>query len=524
MNDSNSDKKRRTLSVVGSIAIVVLLVSLVYYGVEKSSPHSVPVPTSGRTGLSASENVLKSEEAAGLLNCTEQEEAFINEGAIYSQMGYPVLQGDDDNPVNPQSPVDFYVVQFPNQPENVQFSNEPNNVLIGTVDVPVISVCQALAEAISSLGIDSSNYKLAEVAVTDGGLNLGYPASASWTFYFAHVYQGYWLEGIPDNLFSASASVDAVNGSVYDLSLDNLTLPSARQNWTLSVNSTQALQLVRHTKVDGVPASVANGTLVSNDLRVAAIGGAPYPTFQPINGSTTAGQLRLMWIVSTSTPDYLGVFGVDAETGQVVVAESDPTLPLCTGPHPICGEVYYPPYGVYSTPIYGQTKGLQVASESFEIDGSPLGLNGTYSVEVPHVIVMPPGSHGSIGLNLTGIETNCPSSTPARTVVNCRSNSNYLVTPSTSSLPSGVSVSFSKPSITVEMGGSANDTMLLSVAPNATQGTYIVFLNDPPDPDYPGYVILSIWNGQGQWPVLPMLSVPLSDGQNQPIIFNGTSG
>jgi len=532
------------LSVVASIAIILLLVvSLAYYGMEKSvsqstqstasgssesssapsatseetSSQSGSATTSGQAGSSASETVHTPEEATGLLDCTAQEKAFLNEGATYSRLGYPEIAGDGDNPINAQSPAYVYFVQFPNEFEDVS---------LGTVGVPMIGACQALGEAISLLGIDSSNYALARVVINDGEVNTAnYVSDPSWYFYFAQIYQGYWLDAKTATGFSASAAVDAVTGHA-EPSMGNLALPSAPQNLTVNVNSTEALQLVRHAAMNEGPAIVANGTLGSMDLRIATmytVEGGAYATIQPVNASTPAGQLRLLWIITTNAPDYVGYFVVDAETGQVVEAEGESTQPC--GGSPNCGIAYSTPSGVISTPMYDQTRGLQVASESFEVNGSALGINGTYSVEVPHVVVMRPGSSGSIGLNLTGIEETCPP--PSGNIIyDCPSS--YQVaprasTPPNDTLPYGVSVSFSDPSVSVPVGGSVNDTLLISVPSNATQGTSIIFLQNPPSTDYAGYIVLSVWNGQGQWPVLPMLNAPLLDGQEQPVIVNGTS-
>ena len=466
---------------------------------------------------------------AGLLDCTTQEKAFLNEGGTYSQLGYPQLKGNLDNPFNPLSPGYVYFVQFPN--------SGGYDVPLGDVQIPMIGVCQALAKATSYLGIDPSNYTLAKVAVDDSELNIGFPTySATWTFYFARTYQGYWLDGAV-NSFSAEATVYAASSAVHG-QVQSYSLSSALRNYTLNVNSTQAVQLVRHTtKMNLGPASVANGTLDSMDLRLATVytvkGGA-YPSIQPVNDSSTGGQLRLLWTVTTSAPDYVGYFVVDAETGQVVEAEGESTLPC--GGAPNCGIQYSTPSGVNSAPDYAQTSGLTVASESFEINGSAVGLNGTYSVLVPNVISMRPGSSGSIGLNLTGIEIDCPPISSAQgnttststtvttvTVNGSCSPFTYDVTPSTRALPPGVTVDFSKPSVGVDMGATVSDPMQISVSSNAPQGTYIIFLDSPPYTAGGGYVILSIWNGQGSWPVLPMLTAPLIDGQNQPVIVNGTS-
>lgn len=537
LNDPNRIAKRKTQLAIASIAIIILLsISLVYYGKERLSSQPNSSSTSGQSQSSSGQSTTGEqsasssskvpptpEEMAGLLDCTTQEKAFLIEGETYSQLGYPQLRGDFDNPINALSPAYVYFVQFP-----------AGEATLGDVQAPMIGVCQALGEAISSLGINSSNYRLAQFVVDDGVVNTdSYGVSdPTWTFYFAQVYQGFWIDGTV-NEFSASAEVNSVKGSVDHIALDNLSLPSTPGNFTMNFNSTQALEAVRHTTVmNEGPSLVANGTLDSIDLRLATVytvkGGA-YASIQPVNASSTIGELRLLWIITTSAPDYVGYFVVDAETGQVVEAEGESTQPC--GGSPNCGIVYETQSGVDSAPFYAQTSGLSLAPESFQINGSAVGLNGTYSVLVPDVITMRQGSSGIIGVNLTGISVECA---PQQTSVSGGATTivfggicapfTYDVTPSTGALPPGVTASFSEQSVGVEMGASVSDSMQISVSPNAPQGTYVIFLDSPPYTAARGYIVLSIWNGQGSWPVLPMLTVPLAGStQNQPVIVNGTS-
>jgi hypothetical protein len=497
LNAPQSDAKRRTLSIVGSIVVFVLLaISVTYYALERPvSPATRSPTTSGQAGPVVSSQtmpIVTTEKTAELLNCTGQEKAFINAG-IYSKMGYPMVEGNDESPSGPLSLGIIYLASSPD-----------GHIAVGNVEVPMISFCQGLSQAVSSLGIDSKNYTLAEVFLNDAeAYTGGSPGDPTWMFYFAQVYQGYWLDGGVNGLyFSATANVNAVKGSVNDLSKNGVALASAPQNFTLNVNSTQALEYVRHTTNMGEgPSLVANGTLSSIDLmlaRVYTVKGGAYQSVQPVNGSTQAEQLKLLWMITTSAPNYLGYFAVDAETGQVVEAEGESTLPC--GGAPNCGTTTITEYrsDVYLTPYYNQTKGLRAPAEFFEVNGSSFGMSGNYSVEAPHVIVMAPGSSGSIGLNVTGIEMNC-------SIPYC-SSSEIQVTPSTESLPPGVSISFSDPITSVKMGGTINDTMLISVSSTATEGTYLVLLDNKlyssPDPGNGGYFILSIWSGIGQWPPL----------------------
>jgi hypothetical protein len=274
-----------------------------------------------------------------------------------------------------------------------------------------------------------------------------------------------------------------LRGTVDQVSLENLTLPAVQQNFTVNVNSTRALQLIRHATMNLGPASVENGTVSSEDLKLApvyAVKGGAYPTIQPVNASTSAGQLRLLWIITTSVPNYLGYFVVDAETGQIVEAEGESVSP-CGAPS---GFVCLQEKGVYAAAIHGQTDGVQMESESFAVNGSLLKQNGTFLVEVPNVVVVGPGSSGSVGLNLTDMVAPCPSQAGSSVggtdsggktttvVITCIPDTTGA--PSAGSLPAGVSASFTEPS--VSSGGSIEDTMQISASSNASQGTYILLL------------------------------------------------
>ncbi len=160
---------------------------------------------------------------------------------------------------------------------------------------------------------------------------------------------------------------------------------------------------------------------------------------------------------------------------------------------------------------------LDISSESFEIDGRAFGLNGTYSVLVPDVISMLPGSSGSIGLNLTGIAPTCSSNSQFTCIP-----FPYNVTVSATGLPQGVSMTYSNQSVEVAMGASVVDVASIA-ALSANPGAYASSSTRRHTPTTGGTCVLSVWNGNGQWPMLPMLDVPTNNGDNQPIIVNGTT-
>ena len=468
------------------------------------------------------------EGKAGLLNCSAQEEAFLNEGATYSALDYPQLNGDGDNPIDALSPAYVYFTQFPN-------AIDAN---LGVVGASSIGACQALGEAISSLGINSSNYRLARVVINDGEINTANSVEQpSWVFYFAQVYQGYWLDVDTATGFSSSAEVYSNTGVARASSPFPLNLPP-NDNISLSVSYAQALQMIKHATMNIGPGYVANGTVDSVDLRVAQVYRVPsgtHATIQPLNGTTSVVNLRLLWIITTSVPNFVGYFVVDAVSGQIVEAEGEDTRPC--GGSPNCGIVYSTPSGVYSSPLYSRVSGAQVTTQRFLINGTAVGLDGEYPVAVPNVLVMRPGSQASVGLVLTGLGSPCnqtgnsgdstggPAQTRSTSTVTVTETycGPYQISPLAVSVPENLSVTFARPDVSVPMGGNATDTMLISAPNNAAQGTYIVFLRSPPSTASYSYFILSIWDGQGEWPVLPMMNAPLLDGQDQPILVNGAS-
>ena len=527
MQPQNQGKRTKLPMLASLVVIALLALSLVLFGQSKPASQPSSVPSGGAvTGVGGSQSssyttLRATKGEGGVLNCTGPEKAFINEGALYSQLGYPFLSGyTTGNYIDPLRPSFIYFVQFP----------EGFDVPLGNLEIPMSTVCQGIGYAASRLGLDPSNYTLAGVSLNAAELNIAFPATtASWDFYFARVYQGYWIEGTIDGSYSAAARVNAVTRNVYDVSQENYTLSGQSPVQGLSVNSSQALELVRHTTMNHVPSAVANGTMDSMDLRFATfynVKGGLYPAIHQVNSSTQTQELRLLWVITTSAPNYVGYFVVDAVSGQVLEALAESTLPCGGGP---CGTTTSRPMGVTATPVFNQAHGLAVQPESFQVDGRVFGLNGTYSVYVPHVVVVAPGTSGTLGLTLQGLEADCPpnrtgsSSQTIITVQNCPTA--YQVSPSTTQLPTGVSVSFSQPSVNVAAGETLNETMTISVSASAAQGTYMVFLRSAPNTSgvLGGYYILSVWNGKGQWPVLPMLSVPMFNGDNQPVIVNGTA-
>jgi hypothetical protein len=506
------------LVVVASLTIVVAYTNQT--GQEKitlpstsSSSNSIASIPSTTNASIQSENYsavfLTSEGSDYALNCSGPGLGFLTEG-FYSKLGFPVDPvndygfGNGTTPAYPYWTAGYYH--------------------LGNLQYPIVSACQAVGLAASALGLSPSDYRLGEISMNSVWIMNGtalYGQQPSWTVLFWRMYQGYFVDGdlysgsITEYLheigFSAKAVVNAVTGDVYGLSSDLRTNPIAGQNFTQSVNETQALQILRQSNAGSAPGLAASGQLVSSDLGIAIVTKTSQEEIYPFVSDSTASESRLLWIFQLKSPDYAGVFGIDAQTRQVVVADVSSTLPC--GGAPNCGTTTTYLSAVYGTIDYNAAKGVLVASESFYVNGSVVGEPGTYPVVVPNVIVAAPGSSGSVQVDYQAVGPPCHESGGC-------SSSSYDVSPSVSLLPPGVSVSFSKQEVAVTGNETAQDTMSITVAANATQGTYFVKLGPSMyGSDTWPYFVLTIWNGQGQWPVLPMLQ-----GQDQSVILSGASG
>ncbi len=237
------------LNLLASLVVTALLVlSLAFYIQNKSAPQpssaqseetgpSSSYPALNVTGLGASQSssyttLRATNGKGGVLNCTGPAEAFVDEGALYSQFGYPLLSGyTTANYIDPLRPSFIYFVQFPNE----------YDVALGNLEIPMSTVCQGIGYAATALGISPSNYTLAEVSLNDAELNTAYPSTTvSWDFYFARVYDGYWIYGTVGSSYSAVARVNAVTNNVYDVSMDNYSLSGSPPVHSPTVNSSQA--------------------------------------------------------------------------------------------------------------------------------------------------------------------------------------------------------------------------------------------------------------------------------------------
>lgn len=470
--------KWRAIAVV---LLIALLVSLALNAYQYSFPR--PVTSTATLTETTTSVMLKNEESS--LSCTGATGQFLEEG-LYSQLGYPRIGYNGYTSLEPQRANYTYWIS---RPDGALF-------YLGAMQGPVMNVCEALGLATSSLHLDPSNYTLAAVTF-DAGMIIGGSVVSefpSWTFFLARIYQGFWLDGTVGNVtenggYSASVSVDAINGTVGAPSFDLSSLPVAGEHYNIILNASQAVKILRQSNESVIPSSLAvSGIVTSVFPRIVLLGNPSDNSsyFGPITSASFSGQKRLCWIIHLSSSSYQGYFGVDAETGQVLVAQ---TWPVNVSASSVGVRTVYIS-GPFAAIDYRDFQGVAVAQQSFQVNGSTLGVEGAFPVIVPNVIILAPGSSGSLKVNVTD---ECPRGFP------CPSD----VTLSTGSLPPGLSINFFRQELPLVGNQTVQNMMVISALQNATQGTYLIELDGLA---VPLYFILSVWNGHSSWPILPLLA------------------
>jgi len=365
---------------------------------------------------------------------------------------------------------------------------------IGTLAAPVINLTQAVGIGASYGKLDPSNYSLAEAYFQPGEIvNNTLVSDPNWELFFSRIYEGFWLYGdvgqFPE---SVSVDVDALSAIASNLYKNLTALPTSGETFHLNINSTQALSEVRSTaNISGIPSAlIENGSLVSLEPRIVLFGPSSNNEFflNPLN-SSLSGQKRLCWIVSLTSPvpqfGYQGEFAVDAETGKIDSAGAQNLFPDT------------PIYTVEDSLNFSSAKGLEVSNEKFGINGSLIGASGTVFIDVQNVLILKPGSSGTIELNFSS------------TMKSAENISLLFTNPfpslerlSTDSLPKGVSANFSDHSLLVPADSDSATTIDFSATREAQIGTFVLEIESSTG-FY--YFIISVWNGVGQWPPPPPL-------------------
>jgi hypothetical protein len=463
---------------VAAVLLSLAVASLVLNAYQYSSPRSVTVTTS----FTKTTTVVPTINSSSLA-CSGVAGQFLQEG-LYSPFGYPKIGYNGYTSLEPYKSNYTYWIS---RPDGALF-------YLGAMQTPLMNVCESLGLAVSALDLNPSNYTLAALFYDAGWIIDGKMVSRpAWTFFFARVYQGFWLDATVGNTtdnggYSAAIDVDALNGTTETASFDLSSLPASGQNYSLTLNASQALQILRQSNESNIPRSLLLGGTVSSIFPRIVLLGNPSENssyFGPLTNASLTGQKRLCWIIDLNSSGYQGFFAVDAGTGQILVAQAAPNGP----PSPPPGAKFVYVSGPIAKIDYQGAGGVTVAWQSFQVNGSTLGIKGAFSVTVPNVMVVLPGSSGSVNVS---VKDECPQG------YICPSNTTLSAGP----LPSGLSINFFQPELRLAANETVQDSMQISASQNATQGTYLIELKGLA---VPVYFVLSVWNSQGAWPVLPML-------------------
>lgn len=490
-------KPRSRALLAASIAVVIVIVVAVGFAALSSSPSKVRSSSAGSaTGTGSSSSTPSSSTASRATTA----QAYLNVSAAYAALGYPAVTYSSYSPYSPEKP------NF-----TLEYQTASTSFQVGSVGGDVIPFAEAVGIGGESAGLNPSNYSLAEADFEPGVIvNSNLSIRPEWILFFAQVYEGYWLWGdVGNSAVSVQVDVDALSGNATVSSgffANGSSPPSAvgpsppaLGQFTLNVNSSQALAAVRSSDLQSVPQALsADGTVTSSAPRVVLFGQASNNEafMSPVN-STFDGRYALCWVVTMFSPTpgpagYQGTFAVDAQTGQVVsgwAQEMFPSMHIET---------------VEASIDLSRAGNLTVAQETFPIDGSVVGRSGTVPVTVPNVLIARPGSSSNVYVNFT-------SSFPDRTMnISLQSFSNPLhafQSLSSDGLPSAVSARFLTPNVAVPANGTSDATITISVSENAPPGTYLLELNaawsNPAGGQSSVTFLLTVWNGTGIWPPPP---------------------
>jgi hypothetical protein len=266
---------------------------------------------------------------------------------------------------------------------------------VGSVEIPVLGLAQALHLAEEHAGLSQANYSLVDADFQPGTIvNDTLKSPATWSLGFARVQDGYWFFGSADDDGATNlVTLNAVSGLV----LQSLSLPAAEPvlgNYSLTVSASQALATVRGLDLLNLPdgfTESANVTSITPRIVQLGVSSHTFYLYAPENG-----QYRLCWNVSLSyetsdLPEYQWqtAFYVDGQSGQVLAASAE--------------EVFQPGPGavVSASFVSSSAQNLTVSQQTFQMNTSLAGFPNPVAVDVPNVIVVRPGLTGAIPINFS---------------------------------------------------------------------------------------------------------------------------
>lgn len=435
----------------------------------------------------------------------ENGQPYMNEPAAYANLGYPKITYSNNSPYLPGKP--NYTLEYQIKVSNSQVTS----FQIGSVGGDVLSLDQAVGIAARSARLAPANFSLTEAYFSPGMIiNNTLVIHPQWELFFARDFHGYWPFGCVGNgAFSVEVNLDAFDGSIYPsgqippgctFPISNSVLPTSAQ-LELNVNSSTALRAIRDSNLTDVPRELeTNGVVTFMQPRLVFFGpNSNNEAFMnPINASLS-GHYSLCWVIELYSPTpkygYQGTFAVNARTGELVSGWAQAFFPSMS---------YQ--YVGFSSTMYSSAHNLIVSTQTFGIDGGIVGVSGHVPVTVPNVVIARPGSIGTIGLNFSSTinsaaKVNLSFVDPFPSFESLASNG----------LPTGVTIVPSSSSIVIPSNGQAPVELTISVDQSASAGTYLIGLKiaiiasnwGQPNEGVDVIFVLSVWNGEGQWPAPP---------------------
>lgn len=380
---------RFAVAIVLVVVIGASLIGTAYLRTNSAAPKTntsgtqTSETTPSNTGTSTSSTSATSTSTSSSSNSSSYWSAqpYMNASKVYASLGYPKVTYDD-----------YTTSYVPSEPNMTLYDyTDDTSYPVGTIEVPALTLNQAVDLAAAYAKLDPTNYTLGEAVFVPGsvfnGTMISYP---TWALYFAQIQGGYWIYGDqgPYSL-SLEVNVDALTDKVLGTQGNELNLLSPGQ-YNLSVSSSTALETVRASNLSGVPAALTgNGAVSFIEPRVV------------VPGQLDSSVSGLAWIIdldkSNGEGALLGQFVVDAGTGELITGTAE--------------QGYATESGTYSGSIdFPTADNLVISQESIEINGSIIVMPGSVPVSVSDVLMAKPGSSGSVEVNLTALDTSNPTS------------------------------------------------------------------------------------------------------------------
>jgi len=485
MSDEHGRLENRRLKVAALvIAVVFVLAAAATISLYSTKSPATRSSTAASNSPTTTSSRISSNSLSGL--------PYFNASAVYASLGFPHISYFSSENYIP------YVTSEPNFTLQVKLGTLDYYPGYANILAPVIGLKEAVSLGAAAAKLDPVNFTLAEAIFYPGlASSSGLLSDPEWHLFFEQIYSGYWVLYWDWGCCPIEADVDALNGTVVVKGAPVSNLPEPGR-YHLNVNSSIALATVRALNLTEDPALTKNGTVSSMTPYVVFPGKSPLT--QWVNASVV-GKSGLAWIIGLDyeTPccSHGGTFAVDAQTGQLL------------GHTQINGISTPPMIGYVTTSfVFSTARNMSVLQQTYPLNASAIGRSGSVLAVFTNVLMVKPGSTGSIRLNVSAGSMQNP---PAVSFSFSSAFRDPVQNISSSGDPPGVSFQLSNPTLALGTGP-ANTTLFISVNEDALTGTYFILLQplqSPASQIVGGNVIfffLSVWNGLGQWPPPPITS------------------